>query len=141
MIRRLSLSLSFLFALSSLKAQTAFVPTSVICPSGQFTVATPTSSVSTFSIVSFSCLAPDSTVKINTTVTPNTITAITIATQVISSLVIVVSFGNAPVAPGPCNVIGALGTDTAGYFYICAGSLVATEGTWMRSAAPMVSTW
>jgi hypothetical protein len=71
-----------LVSLVGLKAQTAFVPTTVLCPAGQLTIAVQNSVVNTYSLISFVCAAPDSTVTINKTVTPWTMTATSTAPPV-----------------------------------------------------------
>ncbi len=58
-------------------AQNALVPTSVVCPAGQQTIATQTGKVGTaYVLLSFSCQQIDASVTIDTTTTPPTVRAI-----------------------------------------------------------------
>lgn len=58
-------------------AQTALVPTSALCPTGQQTIASQTGSVGTaYVLFSFSCQVLDATVKLTTAANPPTVTAI-----------------------------------------------------------------
>lgn len=55
---------SFVLCAVGLMAQNAIIPTASVCPAGQLLVATPTGTLSTYTLVSFSCLSLSPTVTI-----------------------------------------------------------------------------
>ncbi len=132
--------LFFLFSLAAF-GQTAFVPSTSICPAPQITVASQTGTVGSYAVVTLFCLSYDATVVLDTLSKPWTITAASAGSPWSVFALSAAFLGTPPAKPGPCGQIGSFAADSVGYLYLCAGSPAALAGQWMRSAQPMVSTW
>lgn len=137
----MTLALLLLLSLCAF-GQTALIPATSVCPAPQITVAQPTGALGSYAVVNLLCLSYDATVVLTSTATPWTITSLgasVAATQGLSRVMILASI--APPAPGACSAPGAVSVDSSQYLYLCLGQPLSSVGIWIRSAAPMVSSW